>query len=180
MKIVVGSLEYRFVVFLVLTRWACLSAEEVISTSWSNMRRVSYNIPLVKQQFVINHQFANWDSCVTRQLGYKHTSCQCCIHKRAHIFVKKHDMLKCWSVNELFFSVSCKAVYRQVRINCCFMSDLFHLKCKAVMFILSLGSFFICTDSEMEKGKECVLQPLPTRRHRHTLKRGFFIWCSYT
>jgi len=52
-------------------------------------------------------------------------------------------MLKCWSFNELScFSVFFKVVYRQVTTNCCFMSDLFHLKCKVVVFILSLGSFF--------------------------------------
>jgi hypothetical protein len=165
MKIVVGSLEYMFLVFLVLTRRACLSAK-VISTSWSNMQRVSNSIPLMKQQVVVTpHNSSNWDSRDTRWV-------------KSTYFRKKHDMLKRWSANELskFLSVSCKIVYRQVTTNCCFMSDLFHTKCKAVMFILSLGSFFfICTDSAMEKGKVCVLQPLPTRRHRHTSKRGLFV-----
>lgn len=78
-------------------------------------------------------------------------------------------------VNCQVFSVSCNIVYRQVTTNCCFMSDLFYVKCKAVTFILSLGSFFICADSATEKGKVCVLQPLPTRRRRHTWKRGLFI-----
>ena len=44
-------------------------------------------------------------------------------------------------------------MYRQVTSNCCFMSDLFHVKYKAVMFIPSLGSVFVCTDSATEKGK---------------------------
>jgi len=102
MKIVVGILEYGFLVFLCLTRWTCLSGEEVISTSWSNMRRVSDNIPLMKQHFVLTRTIRQTD--LTALLDWL----QCCIHKEAHIFVKNHDMLKCWSVNELsgFFFLS--------------------------------------------------------------------------
>jgi len=30
----------------------------------------------MKQQFFLSHTSSNWDSCITRQLGYKHTVCQ--------------------------------------------------------------------------------------------------------
>jgi hypothetical protein len=175
-----GRFGIRCLVSCGLTRWACLGAEEVISTSWSNMRRVADNIPLMKQQFVVIR--TNRQTEIPALLDGLQAYLLLVLHpqKRSH-FLKKHDMLKCCSFNELScFSVFFKVVYRPVTTNWCFMSDLFHLKCKAVMFIVSLSSFFICTDSVVEKGKVCILQPLPTWRHRHTLKRGVFICCSYT
>lgn len=55
-----------------------------------------------------------------------------CAHKSIatfYVFVKKYDVLKCCSLKDLSSSyVSCKTVYRWVKTNCCFVSDMIHSK----------------------------------------------------
>jgi hypothetical protein len=46
-----------------------------------------YSISLIERQFVVTHNSSNWDSHVTRQLGYKHTFCQNVVSTKNYLYL---------------------------------------------------------------------------------------------
>ena len=75
---------------------------------------------------------SNWDSRITRQLGYKHTFCQNVVSTIKLLVVVFPKNVTCLSAGILrighVFSVCCKTMYRWVMINCCLLSDLYSNK----------------------------------------------------
>lgn len=86
------------------------------------------NISLIQPQVVTRTIRHNQIFALLRQSGYKHTFCPKYRIKNVsrYIFVKKHDVLECWSTEGLssFLPASCKTEYRSITTNCCFTSDI--------------------------------------------------------
>jgi len=88
------------------------------------------NLSLMKLQFVIVHTISqNWDSFITRQMGYQHTLCQNAVSTKYRMSLHFCKNITCSGVGLLkigqVFFVSCKIVYLWVMTNCFFRSTTF-------------------------------------------------------
>jgi hypothetical protein len=102
MKIVVGSLVIIQVVGVGFYEMSVFECRGGHFLTLFNMRRVSHNISLKKDRFVITHTIREIAIPALPDWIQAHV-CWCCIYiKVQHIYLQKHNMLKCWSYNELF------------------------------------------------------------------------------